>query len=392
RFWDGVYFMSKDTGVIVGRSNTEGRAYVTYTGGQTWNPGYVLPFPLFGVTGIPHPNGTAWIYGFGSDIEKLSFCNAFPVITDFAGDLTPCEDDTLLYTIQSENIDAFIWNFPNTWSVLGNPDNDSIYVITGSAPGGISVIGLNDCGFSEQINVQSGLINLPDVHNLTGDPLPCVGDVTVYGILSSGVDLFNWIFPTDWQLISTPNSDSIFLMAGLEPGIIGVNGVNTCGASNTLQMNVDPFDAPDVNVVVNGDLLSLSAPAQTYQWYLDGEIISGAVNQTYLATENGLYHAQLNYSPSGCTTVSDTVNFIVSSLTTDPVTTVKVFPVPVSDLLHVIGVTGEFQYSIVDVFGKVITQVISTTGTIQVDHLVDGIYFLDIKQDNSRMISRFIKQ
>ena len=91
RFWDGVYFMSPDTGIIVGRSSAEGRVYITFNGGTNWQAGYITDFPLFGVTGIPNPNGTAWIYGFGSDIEVLPYCSELPIISNLTGASAPCK-------------------------------------------------------------------------------------------------------------------------------------------------------------------------------------------------------------------------------------------------------------------------------------------------------------
>ncbi|MGB3080827.1 MAG: YCF48-related protein, partial [Saprospiraceae bacterium] len=120
RFWDGLYFITRDTGVIVGRTATEGRAYLTYDGGHHWQPGYITGYPLYGATGSPNPNGTAWIFGYGSDIENLLYCNTPPSIGNFVGDLFPCEKDTVLYTLSSQNVDEFTWHFPPGWEILGN--------------------------------------------------------------------------------------------------------------------------------------------------------------------------------------------------------------------------------------------------------------------------------
>ncbi len=74
RFWDGVYFITPDTGIIVGRSSAEGRAYITFNGGANWQAGYVTDFPLYGVTGLPHANGyrmDLWVW--------VEYRNPFPM-------------------------------------------------------------------------------------------------------------------------------------------------------------------------------------------------------------------------------------------------------------------------------------------------------------------------
>ena len=164
RFWDGVYFITPDTGIVVGRSSTEGRAYITYTGGQSWTAAYTTSFPLYGVAGLPNPTGTAWIYGYGSDIEVLPYCNTLPSIADFQGDLFPCQADTIVYSLRSENVEQFNWLLPPGWQILGDANNDTISVVVGNTSGFISVSGTNLCI----------LTIIPGVYRVTGrfrDPL-----------------------------------------------------------------------------------------------------------------------------------------------------------------------------------------------------------------------------
>ncbi|HJW30147.1 MAG TPA: YCF48-related protein, partial [Saprospiraceae bacterium] len=139
RFWDGIYFITPDTGIAVCHSNSEGRAYITFDGGAAWQTGYILPYQLSGVTGVHNPNGTAWIFGFGSDIEFLPYCNTLPGISDFMGDLFPCEKDTVSYSVSSLNVDQFFWNIPHGWQFIGDPDNDTIQVEVGRNSGFITV-------------------------------------------------------------------------------------------------------------------------------------------------------------------------------------------------------------------------------------------------------------
>ena len=148
RFWDGVYFITPDTGIIVGRSSAEGRAYITFNGGANWQAGYVTDFPLYGVTGLPNPNGSAWIYGYGSNIEILPYCTMLPIISDITGDNTPCENDIVTYSIFSQDVDQFSWLFPTGWVIQGSANNDTVSVKVGRNGGTISVTGSNTCGFS----------------------------------------------------------------------------------------------------------------------------------------------------------------------------------------------------------------------------------------------------
>lgn len=57
------------------------------------------------------------------------------------------------------------------------------------------------------------------------------------------------------------------------------------------------------NPICEGDGFEIDATtpnATTYQWYKDGEIISGATNPTYQATETGMYRAEIGFATAGC--------------------------------------------------------------------------------------------
>src|SRR5690606_16419323 len=172
RNWDGVYFITPDTGVVVGRTNAEGRAYLTFNGGANWQSSYITDFPLYGVTGVPNPNGTAWIHGFGSDIEVLPYCTTFPVLADFFGDLLPCERDTVEYSITGQDVDTYFWFFPPGWIPIGVTDDDTVTVVVGPNGGNISVTASNTCGLSNNISVQAGPTLLPVVAPATGETTP----------------------------------------------------------------------------------------------------------------------------------------------------------------------------------------------------------------------------
>ena len=240
RFWDGVYFISPDTGIVVGRSSSEGRVYITFNGGTNWQAGYITDFPLFGVTGIPNPNGTAWIYGFGSDIEVLPYCSELPVISNLSGPSAPCEDDIVTYSITSQDVEQFNWLFPTGWQIQGNPNNDTVRVKVGRNSGTISVTGLNDCGFSSPVSMSAGPILLPLVTNVAGDNSPCESELKTYVATSSDVQDFVWTFPgPDWLVNGQSNTDEISVFVGETAGNIIVHGSNSCGETQS-QLPVTP--------------------------------------------------------------------------------------------------------------------------------------------------------
>lgn len=390
RFWDGVYFISQDTGIVVGRSTNEGRAYITFNGGVSWSSGYVTNFPLFGVAGVPNPNGTAWIFGYGSDIEVLPYCDVLPVLSNFVGDLDPCEGDTALYYVSSENIDIYSWFFPPGWTIVGNANNDTVDVVIGQASGTITISGSNPCGETGQLSFSAGPNLLPSIFEVQVPETPCPGDDITFSVITLEGDDYLWTLPSGWIPLSSLTESTIVVLAGENSGNVTVEVSNQCGTvERTIIMAVHPAP-PEVAVLVAGAQLSLSETGSSYQWVLNGNPIPGATNATYTALQNGLYQAIVTF-PTGCTSVTAEV-LVTTVATDDPLfSSLVVAPNPVKEIIHVTGLPQSFEYSIIDLTGRVLANN-TTQSTIDVADLQDGYYFLKIKLNDRSFISRFVKE
>ncbi len=391
RFWDGVYFITPDTGIVVGRSNTEGRAYITFNGGQNWQSSYTTPFPLFGVSGVPNPNGSAWIFGYGSDIEVLPYCSTLPVIGNLTGDPFPCENDTIMYSITSQDADQFQWSFPLGWQILGTGNNDTVTVRAGRNAGNISVIASNVCGFSGQINFTTTPRRLPLAINIQGDLTPCTGEILTYTLLAQHASVFNWSIPPDWEVISGINEAIIDLQIGFDSGILTAEAGNSCGVSTTLTSLITPFVIPEVAVIVNDNLLSLSVAAATYQWFRNDTLIPDATGPTYVAQDSGQYYAMLTFA-AGCAAFSDTVQVtIISSIDVDlRPQSLHIYPVPVSSALFLTLDDARFAYTILDFTGRVLLQDTASEPVVPVSTLPNGLYLIRIEKDGRLYQARFV--
>ncbi|HZV70760.1 MAG TPA: YCF48-related protein [Saprospiraceae bacterium] len=266
RFWDGLYFITPDTGVIVGRTSSEGRAYVTFDGGNHWQSGYTTSYPLFGAAGVPNPNGTAWIFGYGSDIEVLPNCNALPVISEFTGDLFPCEKDTVTYSLVSQDVDEFTWHLPPGWQIVGNANNDTIQVQVGANSGNVTVSGSNICGVTGQLSFSAGAKRLPVVNGVSGNIAPCTGDLSSYTADAFNTSDYVWTIPPDWSIQGNANQKTIMVLVGTVDGIISVSGSNTCGTSQAPEpFNVFAQTLPTISLQ-SGDLTPCPGDTVSYEF------------------------------------------------------------------------------------------------------------------------------
>jgi len=292
RNWDGVYFITPDTGIVVGRTSSEGRAYITYTGGTSWQPSYILNFPLYGVSGIPNPNGTAWIHGFGSDIEVLPYCNILPVLSGFQGDLSPCEQDTVMYTVTGEDVDEYFWFFPPGWQPIGNTDNDTVLVIAGNIAGNINVTASNTCGLANNISNPATPLPVPQLVRSAGDDEACEGDQVYFGVFAPGVATLSWSIPGDWSIVEGDGTDTILVLVGTASGPVQVVGNNDCGADTaswSVLVNLRPTLASLVGdeSPCPGETLVLTAEAEfaeVFNWSIPpGWILVGPSNTTSIS-------------------------------------------------------------------------------------------------------------
>jgi len=393
RFWDGVFFITPDTGIVVCHNTSEGRAYITFNGGLNWQPGYVLPFQLTGVAGVPNPNGSAWIFGSGSDIEVLPYCNTLPVIADFAGDVFPCQKDTVTYTISSQDVENFHWTFPIGWKIIGNANNDTVQVEVGQNSGNINVYATNICGYSQQLNFAASVSPLPTVESILGDLVFCPGQLVLYLTTGQNVDSYHWSYPPSWSLIGDSTGSEIHLIASEEEGTVSVYSSNQCGNSTVSSTEVNLFTLPEpIFFDVNGDTLSIFSPDPlTYQWYLNGSPIPGATAPTYIVVESGDYQLQIT-TELGCIFFTE-VEHVIFSSTQDLLSksTLKVNPSPASDIIYVTGADIGQAYTIMNFIGASVAHGQIDGLPINVSGLPQGVYVVIVDGKDGRSYGRFVR-
>lgn len=134
----------------------------------------------------------------------------------------------------------------------------------------------------------------------------------------------------------------------------------------------------------------LSAPAgsgYTYQWYKDGQLISGATNQTYKPTQDGSYTVKVT-GVGSCSATSDGYPFIANGIKTNALdAAVRIYPNPASEAIYVeapLNGNNVININVYSVIGKLIYQE-SYTNNGQAHQVnmsgiaADGIYFIKLQ-------------
>lgn len=192
--------------------------------------------------------------------------------------------------------------------------------------------------------------------------------------------------PTSWSWsftgAVTPTSTSqnpsniVYNVAGTYTvKLTATNGSGSDTETHVIRVNA----LPTATVTVAGANLSVPNTFSSYQWYRNATLISGATNNSYTATSNGLYYVKVT-SASGCINNSDTAN--ITTLEVGNIgnsKNVSLYPNPNEGIFTLSGITGTGENTatieIADVTGRIIK-----TEKVQ---LRNGVFQQLVKLDNS---------
>ncbi len=135
----------------------------------------------------------------------------------------------------------------------------------------------------------------------------------------------------------------------------------------------DPCPMADPEISSDGDLLT-ATEGNSYQWYLNGEAISGATSQSYLAVVSGDYQVSVDFG-APCTLFSATLDFVASGVAEAERGRLSVFPQPAKDVVTVERAYGKgsLNVRVVDALGRNVLTTLWADGRTQLVLDVAGL-------------------
>ena len=281
-----------------------------------------------------------------------------------------------------------------TWTAAGSsiPTSSSQHLtgVTWSSPGTYTVI-LAATDSSGTCNTMMDIIVQPSpTLNLTAVPDPiCAGDTTV--LHASGAFTYIWgNGPTTdtWEV--HPTTDTWYTLLAM--------GMNGCMASDSILVTVYPIPATPTVTYSGGILTAAPSTAPLYQWYLNGNPISGANTFTYTPAQNGVYTVGYLDMNACSSAVSAPVTVTDIGAGVDEVNgKLQIFPNPGAGLfqVNIPGAPADMLVEVMDISGRVLyTKTVLMTGTYWLDlsGYAKGMYEVRISNGKKIFTGKLIVQ
>jgi membrane carboxypeptidase/penicillin-binding protein PbpC len=218
-----------------------------------------------------------------------------------------------------------------------------------------------------------------------GQPLTfsasAIGGDIIYSWTKNGVEILEEVSPTYTD--AAPSDSDVYV----------VTAINVCG-QDTAAFIAQVYPEGNPQVSQTGAATLATGPFDSYQWYLEGNLIPNATGQT-LNTNfvNGNYSVVVT-TADGCTDTSEVYSYIVEAITENNSLAISVYPNPAgSDLYFTLpdNITNPSVKIINTVGGLVLSSTVENR-YLNIATLPAGFYTIVVQHKGQSGYYRFVKQ
>ncbi len=333
-----------------------------------------------------------------------------PVFTSQPVSQSICVGGNVSFKVKANNATGY------KWYVNGNLISDVPNKIFGTGTDSVSVLNVTQTdigGTSANIVVNAiGLCpgkdatsNTATLTLNTGISITHQSAATVTTCATSALLLYvntnsnaTYVWKKNGTVLSNQTNDTLLInpVSTADAGSYTCEVTSPCGNATSNAMVAIVNAALTPTITQTGNTLS-TQNFDTYQWYKNGAIITGATAQTYPATETGTYHVSVANN-NGCNATSATYNFTFVGI--DEVLNVSklfsVYPNPATKHITIqiaANTTEEWTIKVFDIAGAEITSTNMFTQTnIATETWAQGMYIIKATNIKGQVaMLRFIK-
>ena len=218
----------------------------------------------------------------------------------------------------------------------------------------------------------------------------CEGQSTSLETDSLAGESYQWLL--DGNIIDGATNSSVDVDSAGNYSVVVKNTMGCPDTSNVV--NIQQFPLPTQPAITQTGNTMSTDEAISYQWYHDGNIIAGATNQEYEATNSGIYTVVIS-DLNGCTNVSEPFTFFPVGISNAEPSSISVFES--NNILFIQLYDKRFSGGSMKIFNTISQKVyegVLNNENLQLDlnHFEPGAYFLMIEKQSQRFTKKIVVQ
>ncbi|MBK6264824.1 T9SS type A sorting domain-containing protein [Marivirga sp. S37H4] len=315
-----------------------------------------------------------------------------------------CSGGTAQIVISNTEIDNTYWLIQQSDTLSGKSGTTS-GELTFEVGAELLSIGENqlEIGISNELcgaftSDQSINISVYEQANIYGleNSIICKGESLAIEV-QSNFTLSNYQLTVNDEVVHE-NSTGLFNISPEESTTYEVKGISSNGCtSNVLGFSVTVEDLATPEIEVSGNILQSSVEANSYQWYKNGELLSGENNSILIVNESGNYSVEI--SNGVCTKISESYIFEEEVLSNAEKleAILNIYPNPVEKDLTIEFADKELNQLKIAIFtlsGQFINEhkVKRSGEKVDMSGLKRGTYLIQIITEKGTLTQRVIKK
>lgn len=325
---------------------------------------------------------------FGSDtVVQTVFVNQLPVV-DAGPDSSYCSTTY----VALDGSGGMLYSWSPSATMYSAVSEDPLVYLTATTTFTMTATDNSGCSATDTVRIR---INpLPGFVTTPSDGSICPGD-TISIVCSNSQWSYSW---APGSSLNTSSGDTViaFPLYNVTYTVTATDTATGCVGTSQRPITVFAY-LQQPTILVWGFGLTCSTVASSYQWYFNGNPIAGATQQTYFATQVGMYQVEA-FNALGCSS-GISAAMLVDAIPDVAITAFSIYPNPNAGVFS-INFSGEigsdYSIDIVTADGKVVqTETLSDfSGEYQrefdLSQYGSGMYMVRITHDNKTTAYRMI--